>query len=255
MTLIPHECADRNSQSPVRCASSDGRCNTIWYKSVFKGGVYEGWETVWAFGGAEARRVASLEGWGNVACSGVPLAKNIPPFVVSCRVTVGLLRQYGGGRCLREREEISRGLASGSSIRAIAKDLERTVSTVSREVVRHGGRPAYRASQADSQAWESALRPKRCFLSIHVKLRNIVASKLILDWSPEQISGWLKIQYPDDESMRVSHETIYRSLKTAGKFATCFTHSSVVQKHFDHETAWFRAHRRVVRMTCDRTSI
>src|ERR1700676_2574819 len=113
---------------------------------------------------------------------------------------------------LREREEISRGLASGSSIREIAKCLERAVSTVSREVARHGGRPAYRASQADGEAWESALRPKRCLLSIHVKLRNIVASKLILDWSPEQISGWLKIQYPDDESMRVSHETIYRSL-------------------------------------------
>jgi IS30 family transposase len=83
---------------------------------------------------------------------------------------------------------------------------------VSREVARHGGRPAYRASQADGEAWQSALRPKRCLLSIHVKLRNMVASKLILDWSPEQISGWLKIQYPDDESMRVSHETIYRSL-------------------------------------------
>jgi IS30 family transposase len=113
---------------------------------------------------------------------------------------------------LREREEISRGIASGSSIREIAKCLERTVSTVSREVTRHGGRPVYRASQADSEAWESALRPKRCLLSIHMKLRNIVASKLILDWSPEQISGWLKTQYPDDESMRVSHETIYRSL-------------------------------------------
>src|ERR1700737_5411787 len=113
---------------------------------------------------------------------------------------------------LREREEISRGLASGSSIRAIAKVLERTVSTVSREVARHGGRPAYRASQADSEAWESALRPKGCLLSIPVKLGHIVESKLILDWAPEQISGWLKIQYPDDESMRVSHETIYRSL-------------------------------------------
>src|SRR6266568_2964576 len=113
---------------------------------------------------------------------------------------------------LREREEISRGLASGSLIREIAKRLERVASTVSREVARHGGRPAYRASQADGEAWQSALRPKRCLLSIHVKLRNIVASKLILDWSPEQISGWLKIQYPDDESMRVSHETIYRSL-------------------------------------------
>ena len=66
--------------------------------------------------------------------------------------------------------------------------------------------------EADGEAWESALRPKRCLLAIHLKLRKIVASKLILDWSPEQISGWLKIQYPDDESMRVSHETIYRSL-------------------------------------------
>ena len=113
---------------------------------------------------------------------------------------------------LREREEISRGLACGSSFREIAKGLEGAVSTVSREVARHGGGPAYRASQADDQAWQSALRPKRCLLSINLKLRNIVASKLILDWSPEQISGWLKIQYTDDESMRVSHETIYRSL-------------------------------------------
>jgi len=113
---------------------------------------------------------------------------------------------------LAEREDISRGIASGSSIREIAKGLQRAVSTVSREVARHGGRPQYRASEADHQAWESALRPKRCLLAIHVKLQKIVAGKLILDWSPEQISGWLKIQYPEDESMRVSHETIYRSL-------------------------------------------
>jgi IS30 family transposase len=111
-----------------------------------------------------------------------------------------------------EREDISRGLASGSSIRDIAKVLERAASTVSREVARHGGRPEYRAQEADYQAWESALRPKRCLLAIHAKLRKLVASKLVLDWSPQQISGWLKIQYPDDESMRVSHETIYRSL-------------------------------------------
>ncbi len=111
-----------------------------------------------------------------------------------------------------EREDISRGLASGSSIRDIAKGLERAASTVSREVARHGGRPEYRAQEVDHQAWESALRPKRCLLAIHVKLRKLVASKLILDWSPQQISGWPKIQYPADESMRVSHETIYRSL-------------------------------------------
>src|SRR6266478_3049716 len=111
-----------------------------------------------------------------------------------------------------EREDISRGLASGSSIRDIAKGLERAASTVSREVARHGGRPEYRANEADQRAWNSALRPKRCLLAIHVRLRKMVARKLILDWSPEQISGWLKIPYPDDESMRVSHETIYRSL-------------------------------------------
>src|ERR1700680_647510 len=113
---------------------------------------------------------------------------------------------------LAEREDISRGIASGSSIREIAKGLERAVSTVSREVARHGGRPQYRASEADHQAWESALRHKACLLAIHVKLQKIVAGKLILDWSPEQISGWLKRRYPEDETMRVSHETIYRSL-------------------------------------------
>jgi IS30 family transposase len=102
---------------------------------------------------------------------------------------------------LGEREDISRGLACGSSIRDIAKGLERAASTVSRE-----------ANEANHPAWNSALRPKRCLLSIQVKLRKVVASKLILDWSPEQISGWLKIRYRADESMHVSHETIYRSL-------------------------------------------
>src|SRR6266404_3824983 len=113
---------------------------------------------------------------------------------------------------LAEREDISRGIASGSSIREIARGLSRATSTVSREIVRHGGRPAYRAHDADGQAWQSAWRPKRCLLALNRKLRNIVASKLILDWSPEQISGWLKTHYPDDESLHVSHETIYRSL-------------------------------------------
>jgi IS30 family transposase len=134
-----------------------------------------------------------------------------------------MLSQHGGivpaarRRSLRtltlaEREDISRGIACGSSIRDIARGLERVASTVSREVARHGGRPQYRANEADHQAWESALRPKVCLLANHVKLQELVASKLILDWSPEQISGWLKNQYPQDESMRVSHETIYRSL-------------------------------------------
>jgi IS30 family transposase len=111
-----------------------------------------------------------------------------------------------------EREDISRGIASGSSIREIARGLDRAASSVCREVGRHGGRPAYRAQDADHQAWVSALRPKKCLLGVNRKLRDMVASKLILDWSPEQISGWLKNQYPNDESLRVSHETIYRSL-------------------------------------------
>ena len=113
---------------------------------------------------------------------------------------------------LAEREDISRGIASGWSMREIARRLERATSTVSREIARHGGRPAYRAHDADRQAWVAALRPKRCLLASNRKLRNIVASKLVLDWSPEQISGWLKFRYPNNESMRVSHETIYRSL-------------------------------------------
>ena len=113
---------------------------------------------------------------------------------------------------LAEREDISRGIAGGSSLRAIARGLQRAVSTVSREVARHGGRPQYRANDADQQAWQSAWRPKTCLLARHGLLRELVASKLLLDWSPEQISGWLKNQYPQDGSLRVSHETIYRSL-------------------------------------------
>jgi len=113
---------------------------------------------------------------------------------------------------LAEREDISRGIASGCSMRVIAQGLSRACSTVSREVARHGGRAQYRANQADQQAWESAWRPKTCLLATHTTLREMVASKLVQDWSPEQISGWLKQQYPKNESLRVSHETIYRSL-------------------------------------------
>ena len=121
-------------------------------------------------------------------------------------------RRSGLALTLAEREDISRGIACGSPLREIARHLDRAASTVSREISRHGGRPAYRAHMADHHAWDSALRPKKCLLAVNRELRNMVASKLILDWSPQQISGWLKTEYPDDESMRVSHETIYRSL-------------------------------------------
>jgi IS30 family transposase len=113
---------------------------------------------------------------------------------------------------LAEREDISRGIASGCSLRTIAQQVRRAPSTVSREVARHGGRTQYRAGNADSQAWESALRPKPCRLATDSKLQDLVASKLLQDWSPRQISGWLKTEYPNDENLRVSHETIYRSL-------------------------------------------
>ena len=111
-----------------------------------------------------------------------------------------------------EREEISRGIAAGGSIRRIAQGLKRSPSTVSREIRRNGGCSAYRASQADTFAWQRALRPKPCRLARHGELRWRVAQKLALQWSPEQVSGWLKRQFPADQGMQVSYETIYRSL-------------------------------------------
>jgi IS30 family transposase len=113
---------------------------------------------------------------------------------------------------LAEREETSRAVVAGQSIRAIAKLLGRAPSTVSREIKRNGGRECYRASQADQAAWNRASRPKTCKLAEHRALAYIVAEKLRLQWSPEQIAGWLKRTYPSDETCQVSHETIYRSL-------------------------------------------
>ena len=113
---------------------------------------------------------------------------------------------------LIEREEISRALVTGESIRSIAARLGRAPSTISREVQRNGGRDFYRASQADEATWARARRPKHCKLSENRELARIVAAKLRVFWSPEQISGWLKHTYPSEESLHVSHETIYRSL-------------------------------------------
>lgn len=113
---------------------------------------------------------------------------------------------------LAEREEISRGLSAGRTYTQIAAQLGRSVSTVCREVARDGGASAYRATVADSRAWARAKRPKPCKLATYGPLRRAVASKLLLDWSPEQISGWLEETFPTDERMQVSHETIYRSL-------------------------------------------
>ena len=113
---------------------------------------------------------------------------------------------------LAEREEISRGMVAGRSLRAIATSLGRAPSTVSREINCNGGGRGYRASKADAAAWDRALRPKTCKLVENRALARIVARKLRGLWSPEQIAGWSKYAYPDDENFQVSHETIYKSL-------------------------------------------
>src|ERR1017187_9779669 len=113
---------------------------------------------------------------------------------------------------LSEREEISRGITGHQSARSIARLLGRSPSTVSREMSRTGGCGRYRAALADENAWARARRPKCCKLANSPRLRRAVARKLRLDWSPEQIAGWLKRTHPEDECNQVSHETIYRSL-------------------------------------------
>ena len=113
---------------------------------------------------------------------------------------------------LAEREVISRGVTARRSARSIAKLLGRSPSTVSREMGRNGGCDRYRATVADENAWARSRRPKCCKLAINSRLRRAVTGKLRLDWSPEQIAGWLKRTHPEDEYNQVSHETIYRSL-------------------------------------------
>jgi IS30 family transposase len=133
------------------------------------------------------------------------------------------IREYGGvapperrrsrsALTLQEREEISRGVAAGDSARRIAARLGRSPSTVTRELNRHGGRRGYRAAEADRRAWDRARRPQRCKLARNPVLSGLVAAKLREDWSPDQIAGWLKLEFPHDETMRVSHETIYLTL-------------------------------------------
>jgi IS30 family transposase len=135
----------------------------------------------------------------------------------------GVLRLHGGYEpaertrsdrqfSLAEREEISRGLSAGVSMREIARQLGRAPSSVCREIDRNGGTRRYRANIADDKAWERALRPKLCKLAQNGNLRYRVALKLAQDWSPEQTAGWLKCRFPNEESMHVSHETIYKSL-------------------------------------------
>ena len=113
---------------------------------------------------------------------------------------------------VHEREEISRGLVAGLSLRKIAARLHRAPSTISRDVRRNNGRSRYRAANADERAWRLASRPKPCRLASNPSLQMVVAQKLNHNWSPQQISGWLQLEYGNDAPMRVSHETIYKSL-------------------------------------------
>lgn len=135
----------------------------------------------------------------------------------------GIFERYGGMRprtrrrsarslTLAEREEISRSIAVGRSLRSIALRLGRAPSTVSREVQRNGGVRSYRASQADEAAWNRARRPKICKLASNRALARLVAGRLKLQWSPEEIAAWLRRTYPHDENHQVSHETIYKTL-------------------------------------------
>ena len=121
-------------------------------------------------------------------------------------------KRSGRSLTLQEREEISRGLAGGQSIRVIATRIGRAPSTISREIARNSGRRYYRAHRAEEMAWERGERPKACLLAQNGKLRRIVAGKLSIQWSPEQIAAWLKRTYPNDSTMHVSYETIYKTL-------------------------------------------
>jgi IS30 family transposase len=163
-------------------------------------------ETIWDMreAGVPVRRIARRLGRQNVS---------VRQFIASAGGKRPTARQRSELRLsLEEREEISRGLAAGRSVRAIAEGLRRSPSTVSREVNANDGRQRYRALLADRAASQRALRPKRAKLAQSPRLRSVVERKLEAKWSPQQISAWLASQYPDRPEMQVSHETIYQSL-------------------------------------------
>ena len=171
----------------------------IYYTETYKALMWDRWQK-----GESLHSIARLFGRHHSAIQGI-LSRTggiRPPQRRRSRLTL----------TLTEREEISRGVVAGQSLRSIAASLGRAPSTVGREVKRNGGRRRYRASKAEQCAWDRAHRSRTCKLAQSPALARIVASKLQLEWSPEQIAGWLKYTYPDDENYQVSHETIYKSL-------------------------------------------
>ncbi|WP_417247535.1 IS30 family transposase [Celeribacter sp.] len=175
----------------------------------------------------EQNKSVIWDAWEN----GTPMA-NIARVIDKPPATVFSYLQYHGGirprrrfrraeaLSLEEREEISRGISHGLSVRSIARILHRSPSTICREINKNGGPKRYRAIIADKAAWRRGKRPKAFLLSQNSALKDLVDTKLCEDWSPEQIAGWLKLTYPDAKGMHVSHETIYKSLfvQTRGLF-------------------------------------
>ena len=169
-----------------------------WFTAAFKSEVWRRWR-------------------GGENCAAIARALGTYPSPL-----LRVLRQRGGVaqlRCrsaralsLSEREEISRGICAGDSMRAMARRMGRAPSSICREIARHGGQARYRALDADRQAWRSAQRPKPCRLAQQPALARLVAQKLRLNWSPQQIAAWLAREFGNNDSRRVSHETIYRTL-------------------------------------------
>ena len=159
---------------------------------------------------ARRRRGESLKQIATALMGPVPTVRTL----VARRGGVAPRPRTRAARALRlgDREHISRGLAAGQSVRAMARALGRPPSTVSREIARNGGRAHYRATAAERAAWRRAARPKPCRLAQTPALCALVALLLEAGWSPEQISGWLRTTYPNACAMYVSPETIYRSL-------------------------------------------
>jgi len=171
----------------------------IYYTESQKAQMWERWQK-----GESLSQIAQLFDRGHSSIQGVLAERGGIRPAPRCRSKVTLT--------LAEREEISRAMMAGHSIRSVATHLGRAPSTISREINRNGGRGWYRANGADQAAWDRARRPKICKLAENRRLANIVAGKLQGLWSPQQIAGWLNLTYPEDENYRVSHETIYRSL-------------------------------------------
>ena len=171
----------------------------IHYTESQKALMWERWQK-----GESLQQIAQLFDRNHSSIQGILAATGGIRPALRCRSPLAL--------SLAEREEISRAVVAGHSMRSIAAPLGRAPSTISREIKRNGGQACYRASQADQSAWDRGRRPKTGKLAANRALGRLVAGKLRLQWSPEQVAGWLKRTYPDDTSRQVSSETIYRSL-------------------------------------------